>query len=185
MITFAVIVVAAAIMWAAHRIAIEIRAAREDGRHTRALAILHLLAPGMDAAQRDPRALLTWHPIAQTLRRLLPGDCELLDKAAGAPFPFTPAQIEAAHARWTSDWLAWERAHDAEYKDRAAVAEQEFAASGGAAAARAKQDGIEREKLDLYQRHYQEYVQVAKALQALSAPATGERPPSGGGHSGA
>jgi hypothetical protein len=32
---------------------------------------------------------------------------------------------------------------------------------------RAKVDAIEREKLDAYQRRYEEYVRVAKALQAL------------------
>jgi hypothetical protein len=54
------------------------------------------------------------------------------------------------------------------------VAEHELAASNGSPAARARVDAIEREKLDLYQRRYQDYVQVAKALQALieHAPAT-------------
>jgi hypothetical protein len=32
---------------------------------------------------------------------------------------------------------------------------------------RQRVEAIEREKLDRYQQHYQEYVQVAKALQAL------------------
>jgi hypothetical protein len=98
----------------------------------------------------------------------MPAECDALDKASGRPFPFTKDQIEAAHARWTADWLAWERAHDSEYKAKAAFAEQELAASGGAAAPRARLETIEREKLDLYQRHYQDYVQVAKALQGLS-----------------
>ena len=101
---------------------------------------------------------------------LMPNECAALDKASGATFPFTAEQVQAAHAQWTADWLAWERAHDATYKEKAAVAEQEVAASGGSPAARARLDAIEREKLDLYQRHYQEYVQVGKALQALIAP---------------
>jgi hypothetical protein len=42
--------------------------------------------------------------------------------------------------------------------------------SGGAPAARARLEAIEREKLELYQRRYQDYVQVAKALQGLIAP---------------
>jgi hypothetical protein len=33
---------------------------------------------------------------------------------------------------------------------------------------RARVDAVEREKLDAYQRRYQEYVQVARALQALT-----------------
>jgi len=36
-------------------------------------------------------------------------------------------------------------------------------------APRAKLDAVEREKLDLYQQHYADYVRIAKALQALSA----------------
>src|SRR5207247_9991278 len=86
---------------------------------------------------------------------------------SGGPFPFAPDQVRAAHARWTTEWLAWERAHDATYKDRAAVAEHELTVSAGSVAARARLDAIEREKLDLYQRRYQEYIQVAKALQSL------------------
>jgi hypothetical protein len=33
---------------------------------------------------------------------------------------------------------------------------------------RAKLDAVEREKLDSYQRRYEEYVRIAKALQALT-----------------
>jgi hypothetical protein len=36
---------------------------------------------------------------------------------------------------------------------------------------RARLDAVEREKLETYQRRYEEYVRVAKALQALSGPA--------------
>jgi hypothetical protein len=52
---------------------------------------------------------------------------------------------------------------------KAAAAQAELLASGGSgtAAARARVDAVEREKLDLYQRRYGEYVRVAKALQAL------------------
>ena len=49
------------------------------------------------------------------------------------------------------------------------MAEQELAASGGSQVMRARVDAVEREKLDLYQRRYTEYVHVAKALQALSS----------------
>lgn len=163
----AALIVAAAIGLAAFRIAAEMRAVREDAARERALAILQLVAPGIDAVRSDPRALLVWHPISQTVRRLYPSECAALDAAAGGPFPFTPEQVQAAHARWTTDWLAWERSHDADYRDRAAIAEHELAASGGSPAARARLEAIEREKLDLYQRRYQEYVHVAKALQAL------------------
>ena len=75
--------------------------------------------------------------------------------------------MQAAHAQWTADWLAWERAHDSEYKLKAAVAAAELAAAGDSQVARGKADAVEREKLDLYQRKYAEYVRVAKALHGL------------------
>jgi len=128
-----------------------------------------VFAPAVAAAYNDPRAYLVWQPIARTARQLFPAESAALDRAAGGAFPFTPDAIQAAHAQWTTDWLAWERAHDAEYKLKAAQAQAEFAASGGSDAARARADAIEREKLDLYQRRYAEYVRVAKALQALSS----------------
>ena len=166
LLTAAILV--AFVMWlAAREIVRELRAAREERAGARAVAILQTFAPAIEAARSDPRALLLWHPLAQAVRQLFPVECAELDKAAGQRFPFPQDQVEAAHAQWTADWLAWERAHDAEYKHRAAIAEQELAASGGSPAARAKLEAIEREKLDLYQRRYQDYVRVAKALQNL------------------
>jgi hypothetical protein len=162
------LIVAGALWMAAREIAVEIRAAREEAARGRMLAILQTLAPGVGAAHADPRALLVWQPLARVARQAFPTETAALDRAAGGTFPFTPDQIQAAHARWTTEWLAWERLHDAEFKQKAAEVEQEITASGGSAAARARLDTVEREKLDLYQRHYQEYVQVAKALQALT-----------------
>jgi hypothetical protein len=89
-----------------------------------------------------------------------------LDRAAGSTFPFTREQIQAAHSQWTADWLGWERSHDAEYKLKAASLEHELALDatpGGSMVARARLEAVEREKLDLYQRRYQDYVRVAKA----------------------
>ena len=74
--------------------------------------------------------------------------------------------VRQAHARWTTDWLAWERSHDVEFKRRAAAAQPE-AGAPVTAAVRAALDAIENEKLELYQRRYAEYVTVAKALQSL------------------
>ena len=48
----------------------------------------------------------------------------------------------------------------------AAVLDRELAA-GESAMIRARLEAVEREKIDLYQRRYQEYVQIAKALQSL------------------
>jgi len=89
------------------------------------------------------------------------------DAAAGGSFPFTPDQIRDAHSQWTAAWLAWEQAHDAEYKRRAAEAEHALSASGGSPLERARLEAVEREKLETYQRRYEEYIRVARKLQAL------------------
>lgn len=163
----AAIVVAAAILWAARALIAELKTARDEAAHTRALALLQMFSAGIAAAHADPRALLTWVPLARAARKLLPAEFALLDAASGTMFPFSAEQVQAAHARWTADWLAWERTHDADYKLKAVVLERELAA-GESAITRARLETVEREKLDLYQRRYQEYVQVAKALQSLS-----------------
>ena len=168
MIVLAALIVAAAIGWAALQIVSGLGAAREsaatDGR---VAAMLTLFAPALTATQQDPRAFLVWQPIANAARQLFPDAFAKLDRATGGAFPFPKERIEAAHAQWTADWLAWELAHDTEYKLKAAAAEQEMAAHGASPVARARLDAVEREKLDLYQRRYAEYVRTAKALQAL------------------
>ena len=162
----AAIVVAAAIAWATRALLVELKAARDDAARTRGFALLQTFSFGIAAAQTDPRALITWVPLARAARHLLPAEFAALDAASGATFPFSAEHVQAAHARWTADWLAWERAHDAEYKLKAVILDRELAA-GEATVARARLEAVEREKLDLYQRRYQEYVQVAKALQSL------------------
>ena len=84
--------------------------------------------------------------------------------------------MAAAHARWTADWLAWERTHDADYKLKAAVLQEALAEGGDAAVGRARTEALEREKLALYQRRYEEYARVAKALQTLATTATATLP---------
>jgi hypothetical protein len=126
-----------------------------------------MFAPAVSAAAADPRAILVWQPLAGTARQLFPEEFAQIDAAAGGRFPFSKERLEAAHAHWTADWLAWERTHDSEYKLKAAVAEQELVAAGPSPVLRARLDAVEREKLELYQRRYEEYVRVAKALQAL------------------
>jgi hypothetical protein len=166
-VVLASLIVAGAVTWAAWYIARELRAAREELARHRTARLLALLAPGRAAAQSDPRALLVWQPIASMARQLFPDAAVALDRTSSGTFPFTAEQIHAAHAQWTADWLAWERTHDAEYKLKAAQASADLAMSGGSEVARGKVDVIEREKLDLYQRRYAEYVRIAKALQAL------------------
>ena len=161
------VVVAAAIAWAGVRISGELRSAREQAARARTVDIASLFAPGIAAAAEDPRALLTWQPLAAAARKLFPDAFQSLDDASGGRFPFGADQIEAAHARWTADWLAWELAHDVEFKLKAAAAQAELKESGGEQLARARADAVEREKLELYQRRYADYVRTAKALQAL------------------
>lgn len=163
----AAVIIAGALLIAAKQIAVELRASRESALRGRTLTIVQTLTPGIAAAQADPRALLVWQPVARTVRQAFPQECAALDAAAGGAFPFTADQIQGAHARWTTEWLAWERQHDAEYKRRTSELEEQVLAAGGSVASRARLDVVEREKLDVYQRRYQEYVQVAKALQAL------------------
>ena len=160
-------IAAAAIAWTGVRIGDAIRSARVDAMNDRALQLLGLFAPAMVAAERDPRALLVWQPLARRARAMFAEEFARLDRAAGGTFPFSADQLQATHARWTADWLAWERTHDAEYKVKAAIVEQEISTSGTSLLARARLDAIEREKLDLYQRRYEEYIRVAKALQTL------------------
>ena len=110
-------IVAAAVAWAASRVAGELRAARTgSGSSERVTTLLAVFAPAVAAAQQDPRAILVWQPMAQAARNLYPDEFAALDRAAGAAFPFSKERIEAAHAQWTTDWLAWEHAHDIEYK---------------------------------------------------------------------
>ena len=170
MILVAALVVAAAIVWAALQIVAELRAQRgASGAHDRVATLLALFAPALTETQHDPRAFLVWQPIAKAARQLFPGEFAELDRASGSPFPFAPARIEAAHAQWTADWLAWELAHDTEYKLKTAAVEHEMASLGASPVTRARLDAVEREKLDLYQRRYAEYVRTAKALQGLIA----------------
>lgn len=159
--------VAGAIAWGARAIAAEVAAVRAHATRTREVTILETFAPAIAAASADPRAIIVWQPIALTARALFPEEFDAIDRAMGTPFPFSRERLEAAHAQWTAEWLAWERSHDAEYKRRAAEAERQMAAAR-TAEARAAFESVESEKLTLYQRRYEEYVRIAKSLQGLA-----------------
>ena len=141
---------------------------RREQRST-ILAIVQTFGPAQATAQHDPAQLLTWHPLAEASRKLFPDAFAALDAATGARFPFSKALVERAHATVSSDWLAWEKAHDEEYRIKAAAAEQDLGrATGDAAAlARARLDRIQHEKIERYQQRYEQYVRTSKALQAL------------------
>jgi hypothetical protein len=156
MILLAIFIAIAACV-ATYAIVTELKKSRAEAAQGRAIALMALFAPALDAAQRDPRALLVWEPLARRARAIAADDMHAIEQAFGGPFPFSAEMVQAAHAQWTADWLAWEQTHDAEYKLKASAAEHD----------RAKLDAVEREKLDRYQRRYEEYVRVSKGLQAL------------------
>ncbi|HEV3059511.1 MAG TPA: hypothetical protein VGY48_14775 [Vicinamibacterales bacterium] len=156
-----------AFLWGARRVAVELAGLARDTRQARQLTLLQTFAPAIAASQGDARAILVWEPLARASRALFPEDLAALDRATGATFPFSADRIQAAHAQWTADWLAWERSHDAEYKQRAAEAERAFD-TAASSDIRSRIDAIEREKLERYQRRYEEYVRVAKALKSLA-----------------
>ena len=144
----------------------------EVRRRRREQALLQLLAglaPAVVAARSDPEALVAWAEVARAARGAFPQASARLDAAAGGRFPFSRELVEAAHARWTADWLAWERQHDVEYKERAALVEQalDAAPAGEAAALQLRLAAVNQEKLQTYQERYEHYVRVGKAIGAI------------------
>jgi hypothetical protein len=161
------LVVGAALTFALWRISIEVQRRRHEA------TLQHLLAtfaPAAAAAHQDPRQMLVWYPLAQTSRKLFPEAFKQLDAAAGGAFPFTKEQLKAAHSRWTADWLAWERAHDAEYSVKAAQVQDEIDRVQGQASPllRTRAAAVEQQKLERYQQRYEEYIKTAKALAAFA-----------------
>lgn len=149
------------------------RIADQLQRQRREATLQHLLAtfaPAAAAAGQDPKQLIVWHPLAQTSRRLFPEAFAALDAAAGGAFPFSKEQLKAAHARCSADWLAWERAHDAEYAVKAAQIQDEIDRAQGPASPllRTRLAAIEQQKLERYQQRYEEYIKTAKALAAFA-----------------
>jgi hypothetical protein len=166
-IFLAALVVALAVGVAATQLVAELRRGRQEEQRSRELSLTGLFAPAIASALVEPRVLLTWQPLAKTLRARFADEFAALDAASGSTFPFNKDLLSSAHARWTTDWLAWEKAHDATYKLKALVARQELSVDAGSDLGRATLEAVEREKLELYQRRYEEYVRVGKALHAL------------------
>ena len=132
--------------------------------------LISTFGPVLERMQSDPRVLLTWHPLAESIRQRFPEAFSLLDNGEYHHFPFSAAHVEQAHARWTAAWLTWEREHDAEFRQRGREVETKFAGDIETVAhrRRAELEHLERERLERYQRHYEDYVQVSKALAALT-----------------
>ena len=158
----------AAVVWATMQVVAALKLTREHAAKNRAVQILTFLAPAVSASAQDPRQLLVWQPLAEAARSLCPQEFVELDRASGGRFPFSDEVIQAAHARWSADWLAWELAHDTAFKLKAA--EAEAAAGASPALVRSRLDAIDREKLAAYQHRYEEYARVSKGLQALVKP---------------
>ena len=132
------------------------------------LQLLATFGPAIAASQHDPRQLLAWYPVAQASRKLFPQAFQELDRVHGSTFPFTRDQLQAAHARCSSDWLAWERAHDAEFALKTAQVQDEIDRAGQPSTLlRTRLAAIEQEKLERYQQRYEEYIKTSKALAAL------------------
>jgi hypothetical protein len=131
--------------------------------------LLQVFGQASAAVQRDPRQLLVWYPLAESSRKLFPEAFAELDRVSGGQFPFTKEHVQTAHARCSSDWLAWERAHDAEFSLRTAQIEDDIARGGGPPSPllRTRLAALEQQKLESYQQRYEEYIKTAKALAAL------------------
>jgi hypothetical protein len=166
-LTLAVLVVAA-VGGATGLLAVTtLRARRRDAQ---ILGLLGTFGPVVERALQDPRVLLAWHPIAEEARRSFPEAFAAIDPSGTDRFPFSARQLEAAHARWSADWLAWERHHDAEYRQKIEAISNPSGQSGGAESrlSQTRLESLEREKLERYQQRYEEYVQVSRALAALT-----------------
>jgi hypothetical protein len=156
-------------VWATRQVVEALREVRRDSQRTRIAQLLSTFTPALEAATSDPRALLTWYPVAQAARAALPEEFAALDRAADRPFPFSREQTEAAHAAWTAAWLTWEQSHDAEYKLKARALGEALGVEAATVSGRLKLEAVERERVERYQQRYTEYTRVAKALQRLSA----------------
>ncbi len=161
--------VLAALVWAASRLVAVLEGLQRDAQRGRIAQLLSLFTPAVATAASDPRELLTWYPVAQAARAALPEEFAAIDRAMGRPFPFSLEQTEAAHSAWTSAWLAWERAHDAEYKLKAQSLTESLGQGVPSTLGRSKLEAVERERVERYQQRYEEYTRVAKALHRLSA----------------
>src|SRR2546423_1109793 len=110
-------------MLAAAQVVAEFKRGREEEHRSGELSLTALFGPAIASAYADPTMLLMWQPLAKTLRARFPVEFAALDSASGSTFPFSKDFVSSAHARWTADWLSWEKAHDATYKMKALIAQ--------------------------------------------------------------
>ncbi|MCY4633074.1 MAG: hypothetical protein OXG04_00935 [Acidobacteria bacterium] len=154
------------------------RARRDLARqHRERLVAILITSLSPAAARSEPRDLLAWRGAADTARRLFPEAVGAIERRTGEAFPFPHAVVDDAHARWTAEWLAWERRHDADFKQRANALDTDLRAAGDTpAGVRARLSALDDEKLQAYQERYEEYVRIGNGLAALRERASeGER----------
>ena len=146
-----------------------VRELRDRRREALLVQLTATFAPTIAQASTDPHRLVAWAAVARNTRELFPDAFRQLDSATDGRFPFSAQLVESAHARWTAEWLAWERQHDLEYKQRTSAMEAELSRAGetDASTVRSRIAAIEQEKLQTYQARYEEYVRVGKAIAEL------------------
>ena len=150
--------------------ALIVRALGAIRRDRQIQALVETFGPLAAQAREHPRRLLAWHPMAERTRRLFPEAFQALE-TTGERFPFSDQLIESVEANWTAEWLEWERNNDTEYREQSAVIEAALDTAEGTeaqVAARARLDTLERDRLERYQRRYQEYVEVSRGLASLT-----------------
>ena len=133
------------------------------------LRLLTLFAPSLARVQDNPQELVAWSRVASQARALFPDEFKQLDLIQGERFPFSKVIVDDAGARWATRWLAWERAHDAEYKQKAEEIQAELKTAENQEIGKFERrlQLIEQEKLLTYQERYEEYVRVSKSLGDL------------------
>jgi hypothetical protein len=137
--------------------------------HKDQLMVVLLTGSAAAVARAEPRELLAWQAAADVVRRLFPDAIADIESKGGESFPIPRKVVEAAHTKWTAEWLAWERQHDADFRKRTSVLQAELEATGHEHTpdGHARIAALEGEKLQSYQRRYEEYVQIGKGLTGL------------------
>ena len=171
MLTSAILVVTVALVGLL--MVVELRKRRMDAQM---LGLLATFASIAKEARSDPRLLLAYYPVAVAGRRCFPEAFAALEQPQSQSFPFGSPEIEEAHARWTTEWLEWERNHESEYRRKAAALNAELVTATDARipALRTELEAVEQQKLDLYQQRYEEYVGVSRALAKLTEAPVGQ-----------
>ena len=142
---------------------------RRRRREELLLQLLAMFGPSLVRVQDRPQELVAWSQLASLARALFPSEFKELDLRKGERFPFSKAVVEDAGARWATNWLAWERTHDAEYRHKAHEIEAELRRTESQEVGNLEErlKLIEQEKLLRYQERYEEYVRVSRSLGDL------------------